>query len=108
MAAGVPMYYLTAHSRAASAHKGAVVDDGGFRTVLTGIILSSPVFLAADMMTSVAFDKFRNDISHILPSRNKSAGSSTNVERRTGRAVDEGEEERHGMLRGDQLEMSER
>ena len=36
MAAGVPMYYLTARSRAMTARKEAVNEEGGFKGVLTG------------------------------------------------------------------------
>lgn len=41
MAAGVPMYYLTARSRALSTNKGTSDDEGGLRAIFTGISVST-------------------------------------------------------------------
>ena len=60
----------------------------------------------ADHTSLVGLAKLRCDVSRILPSKWRGV-ESISAERRTGRAVDEGEE-RLGMLRGDHLEMSER
>lgn len=40
IAAGMPMYYLTARSRTASAREGDVSDEGGIKAVLRGGLLS--------------------------------------------------------------------
>ncbi|WWD16103.1 hypothetical protein CI109_100528 [Kwoniella shandongensis] len=89
IAAGVPMYYLTARSRAQSA-KGFTADDegSGFRATLRG-----------------AWSKLSEDVDVILPSGWRRG------ERPIGgppRAVDEGEETRGMLRRSENLEMSER
>ncbi|WVR05402.1 hypothetical protein IAU60_002417 [Kwoniella sp. DSM 27419] len=85
--AGVPMYYLTARSRAQSARGYAAVDgEGGLQATVKD-----------------AWAAFVEDASAILPAR----WTSKRQERSSvGRSVAEGEE-RRGMLR-DTVEMSER
>ncbi|KAI9637910.1 amino acid permease-domain-containing protein [Dioszegia hungarica] len=90
MSAGVPMYYVTARSRARQASKSYTDDGGGVRAIL-----------------EVAWAKLRDDIEHISPLRWRRAGYRPPGTARVERVFDEAEE-RAGMLRSDRLEMSER
>ncbi|WVQ78463.1 hypothetical protein IAT38_000549 [Cryptococcus sp. DSM 104549] len=87
IAAGVPMYYITARSRAQSA-RGFTGDDAGWDVKAT---------------LGDAWSNFREDIDRMLPER----WQRGDFPARAVRAVDESEE-RRGMLRGDTVEMSER
>lgn len=102
MASGIPIYYLTARSRAHAANKSVTVSaEGGFRAILAGrldwLAITSPV----TANTADAWAKFREDLSATLPATWRTTRNKVQPVRVDG-------EETRGMWRGEQLEMSER